>query len=153
METSVSRRRPLLRRIGMFAGVGLLLFYGGIGWLFSSKIQNDAFEVEGPGEPTYEVQVLDLQDDKIVLSLGSGNHHLEEPGIRGVAWPGGYGQVGTIDGSTGDAVTRQYISLGVLFGEVVLEDAGGGCPSERSVGSVVIVEVDEPVVGGSALGF
>ena len=43
--------------------------------------------------------------------------------------------------------------LGVLFGEVVLEDAGGGCPSERSVGSVVIVEVDEPVVGGSALGF
>ena len=45
------------------------------------------------------------------------------------------------------------LSLGVLFGEVVLEDAGGGCPSERSVGSVVIVEVDEPVVGGSALGF
>ena len=44
-------------------------------------------------------------------------------------------------------------TLGVLFGEVVLEDAGGGCPSERSVGSVVIVEVDEPVVGGSALGF
>ena len=43
--------------------------------------------------------------------------------------------------------------LVVLFGEVVLEDAGGGCPSERSVGSVVIVEVDEPVVGGSALGF
>ena len=36
--------------------------------------------------------------------------------------------------------------LVVLFGEVVLEDAGGGCPAERSVGSVVIVEVDEPVV-------
>ena len=34
----------------------------------------------------------------------------------------------------------------MLFGEVVLEDAGGGCPAERSVGSVVIVEVDEPVV-------
>ena len=49
---------------------------------------------------------------------------------------------------------RPYTTpLAVLFGEVVLEDAGGGCPSERSVGSVVIVEVDEPVVGGSALGF
>ena len=50
-------------------------------------------------------------------------------------------------------IRHEFDSLGVLFGEVVLEDAGGGCPSERSVGSVVIVEVDEPVVGGSALGF
>ena len=43
-------------------------------------------------------------------------------------------------------------ALVVLFGEVVLEDAGGCCPSERSVFSVVIVEVDEPVVGVGALG-
>ena len=39
----------------------------------------------------------------------------------------------------------------MLFGEVVLEDAVGGCPSGRSVVSVVIVEVDEPVVGVGAL--
>ena len=44
-----------------------------------------------------------------------------------------------------------HVSLGVLFGEVVLEDVGWGGPSERSVGSVVIVEVDEPVVGPGAL--
>jgi hypothetical protein len=41
----------------------------------------------------------------------------------------------------------------VLFGEVVLDDADGGGPSERSVGSVVIVEVDEPEIGVSALGL
>ncbi len=43
--------------------------------------------------------------------------------------------------------------LGVHRGEVVPDDAGGCLPSERPVGSVVIVEVDEPVVGVGALGF
>ncbi len=41
--------------------------------------------------------------------------------------------------------------LVVLFGEVVPDDAGGGGPSECSVGSVVIVEVDESVVGVGSL--
>lgn len=48
---------------------------------------------------------------------------------------------------------RYADELGVLFGEVVLDDADGGGPSERSVGSVVIVEVDEPVVGVGSLDF
>ena len=43
--------------------------------------------------------------------------------------------------------------LGVLFGEVVPGDGDGCGPSECSVGSVVIVEVDEPVVGLGAFGF
>ena len=47
--------------------------------------------------------------------------------------------------------------LGVLFGEVVPgeagEGAGRGVPGECAVGSMVIVEVDEPVVAVVALGF
>ena len=43
--------------------------------------------------------------------------------------------------------------LGVYRGEVVLEDAGWGCPAECSVGSVVIVEMHEPGVGAGPLGF
>ena len=43
--------------------------------------------------------------------------------------------------------------LDVLRGEVVLEDAGGGCPAERSVGSVMIVEVDEAAVAVASLGL
>ena len=43
--------------------------------------------------------------------------------------------------------------LGVHRWEVVLEGAGGCLPSERPVGPVVIVEVDEAVVGAGALGF
>ena len=46
----------------------------------------------------------------------------------------------------GEAIPRR---LSVLRGEVVPEDAGGCCPAERAVGSVVIVEVDERVVGGA----
>ena len=43
--------------------------------------------------------------------------------------------------------------LVVHRGEVVLEDAGWGCPAECSVGSVVIVEMREPGVGAGPLGF
>ena len=46
---------------------------------------------------------------------------------------------------------RSWRGLGVLFGDVVLEDADGGGPFERSVGSVVIVEVDESFIGAGAL--
>ncbi len=46
---------------------------------------------------------------------------------------------------------RTQECLGVLFGDVVLEDADGGGPCERSVGSVMIVEVDESFIGACAL--
>ena len=45
----------------------------------------------------------------------------------------------------------------MLFGEVVFGElgvgGGGGCPVECAVGSVVIVEVDEALVGGLSLVF
>ncbi len=100
-----------LRRVGILVGILLILFYGGIGWMFSSKIQNDAFEVDSPGEPEYEVEVLGSSEDSITLSLESDNHHLLEAGVRGVAWEGGYGQVGAILAETDDAVTRRYVPL------------------------------------------
>ena len=49
--------------------------------------------------------------------------------------------------------TSGFDLLGVYRGEVVLEDAGWGCPAECSVGSVVIVEMHEPGVGAGPLGF
>jgi alpha-beta hydrolase superfamily lysophospholipase len=74
-------------------------------------LRYDAFEVEAPGAPEYEVEVLAFSGDSIVLSLQSDNHHLLEPGVRGVAWQGGYGQVADITGSTADSVTRRFIPL------------------------------------------
>ena len=52
-----------------------------------------------------------------------------------------------------EAAMRDIRHLGVHRGEVVLEDAGWGCPAECSVGSVVIVEMHEPGVGAGPLGF
>ena len=85
--------------------------------------------------------------------LAGVRQHLAEPPALAIATaylnPGGF----LLIADELEQAPKVRLLLGVLFGEVVLEDAGGGCPSERSVGSVVIVEVDEPVVGGSALGF
>ena len=77
--------------------------------MFSSKIRSDAFEVEAPGNPEYEVEVVANSGDSIVLSLESDNHHLLEAGIRGVAWVGGVwpgGHDSRRDGRHGDASIR-----------------------------------------------
>ena len=63
----------------------------------------------------------------------------------------GVGATSTCSDTTDPLGPRGGEQLAVLFGDVVLEDADGGGPFERSVGSVVIVEVDEPFIGAGAL--
>lgn len=50
-------------------------------------------------------------------------------------------------------ISAHVFDLAVLRGEVVPDDADGGGPAERSVGSVVIVEVDELEVADVTLGL
>ena len=105
------RLRRMLRRSLLIVAALVIVFHAGLGWIFSSKIHDDALVVEAPGGPDYEVEVLAADDGTVELSLASGNHHLDEPGIRGVAWPGGYGQVGEIVELSDDSVTRTYIPI------------------------------------------
>ena len=49
---SRSRRWRIVRRLVIATVIVLVLFYGGLGWVFSSKIQNDAFAVHHPDPPT-----------------------------------------------------------------------------------------------------
>ena len=55
------------------------------------------------------------------------------------------------DGLANRLIALLVVSLGVHRGEVVPDGVDRGGPSERSVGSVVIVEVDEPVIGVCSL--
>ena len=45
---SRSRRWRIVRRLVIATVIVLVLFYGGLGWVFSSKIQNDAFAATIP---------------------------------------------------------------------------------------------------------
>ena len=94
---------------------------------------------------------------RVTLDLGSVHAAAEKPfwrGLRGwfqvvaaTSWlyrSAGLSQSSVLRG-------RLLSSLDVLFGDVVLEDADGGGPCERSVGSVMIVEVDESFIGACAL--
>lgn len=108
-EGPATKRRPNWWRRAIIVVAALVLaFYGGGGWYFASKIQRDALELDPPGPPDYEVEVLGFDGDAIRLSLASGADDLTEEGIRGVSWPGGYGQVGAIESLLDDEVVRAY---------------------------------------------
>jgi pimeloyl-ACP methyl ester carboxylesterase len=106
-----ARRKRILRRTAITVAALLIVFYGGFGWIFSSKIGNDALDIDTPGEPDYEVAVVAVADGTIVLSLESGDDTILEEGIRGLAWPGGYGKVRDIIGDPGKTVTRVYTPI------------------------------------------
>ncbi len=92
------------------------------------------------------------------------------PGSKGLSEPVGFGDVAgdasdgnevleivALAGAAVDISEHLLEGLGVLRGEVVLEQLVEGGhwsgPAECAVGSVLIVEVDEPVIGGSSLPF
>lgn len=110
--TPYAKRRRSIKWSLISLAALLVLFYGGMGWVFSSKIQDDAFAIEAPGVPKYETEVLSVGQGQITLSLDSDSEHLEEPGIRGMSWRAGYGQVGEIlQRKQGTSVTRQYFPI------------------------------------------
>ena len=78
-----------------------------------------------------------LRAVSLLLRCGNGSPHQTGMPMAGLDW----------------SRRTELVLLDVHRGEVVLEDAGWGCPAECSVGSVVIVEMHEPGVGAGPLGF
>jgi hypothetical protein len=121
--TPKPRRRRLRpgRVIGwivVVALVGSFLFYGAGGWHFSNVLRDDLLEV-AHDEPTYEIEVVDA--DGSTVTLRGEDDRLDHPGVIGLAWDGGYAQVGDVLNTSEDedmvTVTREY-----LPGDTELED-------------------------------
>lgn len=113
-RTPDRRRPPWYRRRWFAWTVALavtlvLVFYAGGGWFFSGEIRSGALDVEDPAAPEYDIEVVDVGNGAITLDLTvSDNDHLTTPGIKGVAWPGGYGRVHEIISVTATTITRAY---------------------------------------------
>lgn len=90
--------------------VVVALFYLGGGWYFSGRIYTKALSgsAQRDAMPSYTVPVVSSSADSITLRIPSDPGQLLTPGVWGLQWPAGYGQVARIQGRTGSTVTRAF---------------------------------------------
>ena len=86
----------LVRRV-LVALVALLVLAvvlaGAITWVFSGRIRSAALEVK-PARPSYDVEVVSVDSDRIVLDDADDHHDgLHRGWTYGIRWPGGSGVV------------------------------------------------------------
>lgn len=109
------RRRRRRWPIVLVAAIVLLaaLFYLGGGWYFSGVLHQRALDPEERigAVPSYDDTVVALGDGTVTLRLPADPGNALEPGVWGLEWPGGYGQVGAVLGHTATTVTRVFHHL------------------------------------------
>lgn len=104
------RRWPRYVLITLLAVIGL--FYLGGGWYFSNAIRDDLLTVKQPSV-SYDLQVVAIDAETITLRETDGHDdELRTPGIYGLTWEGGVGELGDIVDSAGSTdVTRSFVML------------------------------------------
>lgn len=97
------RRRRRWPKVVAWTVIPLVLLLAaaaaGIGWYYSDEILTVTH-----GDDPYDVEVLDVRDDAVVLA-GEGVDH---PQITGLEWEGGYARLLAGAESTGDGVLREF---------------------------------------------
>lgn len=96
-------RRPL--RISVTVVVGLLLlFHLAGGWYFSGEIYSSALEPD-PRTVDLDIRIVEVGSDTVTLSTADGPDELHIPGVWGLEWANGYGQLSSLVSSSDDTVT------------------------------------------------
>ena len=96
-------RRPLLISVTVIVGL-LLLFHLAGGWYFSGEIYSSALEPD-PRTVDLDIRIVDVGSDTVILSTADGPDELLIPGVWGLEWTSGYGQLINLVSSSDDTVT------------------------------------------------
>jgi pimeloyl-ACP methyl ester carboxylesterase len=101
-----------MRGVVVLGGVAVATVVGvsGVGWYYSSEIEDGAFVIEREPEE-YDVRVVALDGDLVTLEGPEGSDPRKEPRITGLEWPGGYATVGGILAVDGPAAERPHVLL------------------------------------------
>lgn len=112
MADSKSSRRV---KVVLWILVSLVLaFYLAGGFVFSNMIHSDLLEPRGP-TPDNGVYVVEFGDDTITLTSAETREDTTRQGVAGLAWEGGYGQLGEIRLVDGLEVTRGFVLIDGLL--------------------------------------
>lgn len=104
------RRRTRRTLIGLV--VFVVLFHLAGGWYFSGLIKTDGLEPRA-SEHNFGVRVVEVSNHSITLD-GTDRRAIDHPGIIGLWWEDGYGQVGRIRSTDGTTVKRD---LTIFYGD------------------------------------
>lgn len=81
-----------------------------VGWRVSTGLHEGALSV-GPKPKDLGIRVRSVTDDHIVLEAPTPRQDIAHPGVIGLAWDLGYGQVGEVLGAADGLVTRRWERL------------------------------------------
>jgi uncharacterized protein len=81
----------------------LLALVGG-SWYYADQIRADLLTVTHD-RPQYTIEVLDVDESRIVLER---TERTARPGVQGLEWAHGYGQMSTILHDAPDGITREF---------------------------------------------
>jgi hypothetical protein len=114
-STRASQRRRRRWPIVVLASVLALtaVFYLGGGWYFSGRLYQRALSgaVKRAAKPTYDLSVTAVTPGTVTLRVPPDPGQLLTPGVWGIQWPAGYGQVTTIMARGHGTVTRAFRHL------------------------------------------
>ena len=89
------------------------VFYLGGGWYFSGRLYQQGLSgaAKRAARPTYDLSVAAVTSGTVTLGVPSDPGQLLTPGVWGLQWPTGYGQVTTILARGHRTVTRAFRHL------------------------------------------
>jgi uncharacterized protein len=89
------------------------VFYLGGGWYFSGRLYQQGLSsaAKRAAKPTYHLSVVAVAPGTVTLGVPADPDQLLTPGVWGLRWPTGYGQVSTIMARGQGTVTRAFHQL------------------------------------------
>src|SRR5215211_1108231 len=89
------------------------VFYLGGGWYFSGRLYQQGLSgaAKRAAKPTYHLSVVAVAPGTVTLGVPADPDQLLTPGVWGMQWPTGYGQVTTIMARGQGTVTRAFHQL------------------------------------------
>jgi uncharacterized protein len=106
-------------------------FYLGGGWYFSGRLYQQGLSgaAKRTAKPTYHLSAVAVAPGTVTLGVPADPDQLLTPGVWGLRWPTGYGQVSTIMARGQGTVTR-----GLPPADGATADRGGrGSPGQQGV--------------------
>jgi hypothetical protein len=105
------RRRWPIVALAMLLVLAAVFYLGG-GWYFSGRLYQQALSgaAKRAAKPTYHLNVVAVAPGTVTLGVPADPDQLLTPGVWGLRWPTGYGQVSTIMARGQGTVTRAFTS-------------------------------------------